>query len=262
MRNIQATLIILLAFVLASCGSESQSLFEVEKASPDWELRLSDPCTGNWQDRWFLDGKLATISHDEEGMDFSAGPVNREDAHHAVLWTRAIFKGDLKIEYTYTRTDERVVNVNILYLQAQGTGEEGFDKDITRWNEFREVPTMSKYFTYMDPLHISYAAFPMVNEDPENDYIRVRKYPDVEGFDKMWIAPDYFRTGLFLPGVSYQITVIKTGSDLWFQVDGPKRPKLYSWKLEAGQSPLEGRIGLRHMYTRSARYSDFKVYTK
>jgi len=38
--------------------------------------------------------------------------------------------------------------------------------------------------------------------------------------------------------------------------------KLFSWDLDENQSPEEGRIGLRHMFTRSARYSDLKVYIK
>jgi hypothetical protein len=52
----------------------------------------------------------------------------------------------------------------------------------------------------------------MENDDPEDDYIRVRQYPVTEEvtFKDMAIEPDYFKTGLFLPGVTYKITVIKS----------------------------------------------------
>jgi hypothetical protein len=86
-------------------------------------LKFSDPCTEDWEDNWFLDGNIATVENTENGMNFKAGPVNRNDAHHAVLWTKESFSGDVKIEYNYTRTDSQTVNVNILYIQATGTGK-------------------------------------------------------------------------------------------------------------------------------------------
>lgn len=246
------------------CKEKSQLEFEKVNRSRDWNLQLEDPCTDSWQDKWFLDGEIATVENSEKGMNFSAGPVNRDDAHHAVLWTKDSFKGDVKIEYNYTRTDTRVVNVNILYIQASGIGEDPYDVDISVWSDLRKVPTMSIYYNFMRTYHISYSAFKMVNEDPDDDYIRIRKYPVTEEitFDDMEIPPSFNRTGLFLPGETYKITVIKTGSRLFFHVKGEETEKLYSWPLEEADPINEGRIGLRHMYTRSANYSDFKVYIK
>lgn len=238
--------------------------FEKLNAAPDWELQFSDPCTDNWQDKWFLDGELATVEQNESGMDLKAGPVNRDNAHHAVLWTKDSFEGDIKIEYNYTRTDSQLINVNILFIQATGTGEEGFDKDITKWNDYRKVPTMSKYYKNMNTLHISYAAFNMNNDDPEADYLRVRQYPVSEtvSFDDMEVRPSYYKTGLFLPGVTYKVTIIKTAEKLYMTIVGDDKNRTYSWHLNKPTSITEGRIGLRHMFTRSARYNDFKVYTK
>jgi len=258
----------MLAFLVISfsCQAQEKDQTEFDKlnASSGWNLQLSDSCTGNWQGNWFMDGKLAKVENSEKGMNFIAGPVNRDDAHHAVLWTKKSFMGDIKMEYNYTRTDSQVVNVNILYIQATGIGTSPYDKDISKWNNLREIPTMSIYYNYMNPLHISYAAFPMVNSDPDNDYIRVRKYPITKDrtFDETEIPPAFFKTGLFLPGVIYKITVIKTNSKLFFQVEGEGVKKLYSWSLKDGQSPTEGRIGLRHMYTRSAHYNNIKVFVK
>ncbi len=238
--------------------------FGSEKDSPNWELQFADSCTGNWQDNWFLDGQIAMVENSEKGMNFSAGPVNRDDAHHAVLWTKESFKGDVKIEYSYTRTDAQKVNVNILYIQAMGIGDEPYNKDISKWNDLREIPTMSIYCKYMKTLHISYSAFKMVNDDPEADYLRVRQYPETEeiSFDDMEIPPAYYETGFFRPGETYKITVIKNSSLLFFHVEGKRNEKLYTWQLDQGNPITEGRIGLRHMFTRSANYSDFKVYVK
>jgi hypothetical protein len=117
----------------------------------------------------------------------------------------------------------------------------------------------------MEALHISYAAYDRDNTDLSNDYVRVRKYPSLPGqsFSKTTeIPPTSFKTGLFNPGETYKITVIKTGRKLYFKVEGKEDSKLFSWDLSESQTVSEGRIGLRHMYTRSARYKDFKVYSK
>ena len=261
MKNIFS--IVLLAFITISCHAQKNE-FEQLNASKEWKLKLSDPCTKDWKSNWFIDGEIATVVNTDKGMNFSAGPVNKDDAHHAVLWTKESFEGDVKIEYNYTRTDKQVINVNILYIQATGIGTEGFDKDISKWNNYRKVPKMSKYWMNMNTIHISYAAFPTVNEDPKNDYIRVRRYPASEksAFKKTEVPPSFDKIGLFLPGVTYKMTWIKTGDKLYLKVEGDDRLEIYSWDLSVFPVITEGRIGLRHMYTRSARYSDFKVSVK
>ena len=262
--RLTGSIVILSLLVFTGCINEKQSDFSKLNNLSGWTLQLSDPCTGDWQDNWFLDGEIATVVNSETGMNFSAGPVNRNDAHHAVLWTKDSFEGDIKIEYYYTRTDSQLVNVNILYIQASGIGREPYVEDISAWSDLRKVPTMSIYYNYMRTYHISYAAFPMENDDPEADYLRVRKYPVTEEitFDDMEVPPAFYKTGLFLTGVEYKITVIKTASKLWFKVEGEDNEGEYSWDLEEENPIDKGRIGLRHMYTRSASYRDFRVYTK
>lgn len=263
-NHIMPMIWIMILLYTMSCTVGAKNDIDKLNESPDWKLQFSDPCKADWQVNWFLDGELATIEHSDKGMDFSAGPINRNDAHHAVLWTKESFKGDIKIEYNYTRTDSQLVNVNILFIQATGSGKDAFDTDITKWNDFRKVPTMSKYYNNMKTIHISYAAFKMVNDDPEADYIRVRQYPVTEEitFDDMEVPPSFYETGLFKTGVTYKMTWIKTKSKLLLKVDGGELVNSYSWDLDKPLSITEGRIGLRHMYTRSANYSDFKVYTK
>ena len=196
------------------------------------------------------------------GMHLQAGPEFGNDTHHMVLWTKQTFEGDVKIEFDYTRTDNETKAVNILYIQASGKGEGDYAEDIFEWNQLREVPSMRNYFNNMKALHISFAAFP--NDEETQDYVRARRYPITaeRGFGQLEIPPTYFDTDLFKPWVSYKITIIKTDENLFFKVVGDGLTKLYSWDT-SNLSPLtEGRIGLRHMYTRSAIYKDFKVYVK
>jgi hypothetical protein len=255
-------LIILIAFL--SCKTTDQTKFDQLASASNWKLQMVDPCTGEWPEQWFMDGLLSSVENSDSGMNFKAGNINRDDAHHAVLWTKESFTGDVRIEYNYTRTDSQKINVNILYIQATGIGREPYHHDISKWNSLREIPAMSIYFKNMKALHISYAAFNMVNDDAAADYVRVRKYPVTEQvkFKDTEIPPAFYRTGLFLPGVKYRITIIKTDSRLFFKVNGGGVMKLYSWKLDDQQPILEGRIGLRHMFTRSAQYSDFKVFVR
>jgi hypothetical protein len=228
----------------------------------DWRLAFEDPCTQDWKDNWTLDGRKATITHDDHGMDFRAGPTWKDDASHAVLWTKKTFRGDIKIEYEYTRTDEADRAVTILYVQATGSGRGPYAADISRWANLREIPSMRTYWENTNTYHISYAAFGASKDDPESDYIRARRYlpgPDasLRGTE---LKPDYFEPGLFETGVPYKIVVIKVGDHLYMQVRNPDRAVLCHWK-NTSRPISDGRIGLRHMYTRAARYSDFRVYT-
>ena len=259
------TTVIMLFFSIilqAQNVSIDKNNFKVLNKSKKWCLEFNDNCTENWQSKWFLDGLHATIEHTKEGMNFSSGPEERNDAHHAVLWTKKSFEGDLKIEYSYTRTDEKTKWVNILYIQA--TGANSYASDITEWNDFRTIPAMRKYYRNMNALHISYAAYQKNNTDLKSDYVRVRRYPILPGgrFSDTEIPPASFETGLFNPGETYKITVIKTHEKLYFKVKGKTHEKLFLWDLTNSEPILEGRIGLRHMYARSARYKDFKIYLK
>ncbi|MEM6332997.1 MAG: DUF1961 family protein [Planctomycetota bacterium] len=230
-------------------------------ASGEWVEQFHDPCTDDWTSRWTLDGRHATLTHSPDGMNFQAGPVNGDDAHHAVLWTRQTFQGDLKIEYDYTKTDERTENVTILYIHATGSGQDPFDADISTWAHLREVPSMRLYFNHMHAYHISYAVNATVNDDPTADYIRLRRYmPDLgQGLKGTDLGPDHFNTGLFKPHQPHKITIIKQADQLAMRVENDEQTRVFIWHTDALPPLDQGRIGLRHMYTRSARYRDFRV---
>ncbi|MGB0371545.1 MAG: DUF1961 family protein [Opitutales bacterium] len=226
----------------------------------DWQTVFADSGTEDWREHWFLDGEYATITHDERGMSFCAGPKALDDAHHAVLWTQEDFSGDVKIEYEYTRLDSEIRMVTILYIQATGLGTPGFESDIKTWAHKRKVPKMSTYFRNMNLYHISYAAFGMKNVDPDNDYIRARRYTG-QGLRGTELKNEYTHTGLFEPGVPHQITVIKRDREIFMYVENEETELLCHFINENFDPITEGRIGLRHMYTRSARYKNFKIST-
>jgi hypothetical protein len=219
------------------------------------KMLFLDDCTGDWNSKWSLDGKVGTVKNSSVGMDFTAGPEIKNDAHHAVLWTRETFTGDLMIEYDFTRLDTRDGQVNIIYIEATGWEEGPYAKEIFDWNALREVPSMQSYFNNMNTLHISYAAL-----TEEGDYVRARRYrPDLGTRLKGTDLGATYNTGLFETGISHHITIIKKGYDFYMKVENSEQTKLYKWNYKDHPMITEGRIGLRHMYSRSSRYSNFKV---
>jgi hypothetical protein len=232
-----------------------------EKAElADWEKVFTDSCTGDWKEQWFLDGQVASVSNSELGMQLTAGPQFKNDAHHMVLWTKESFDGDVKIEFDFTRLDFETRCVNILYIQATGSGKEPYKKDIAEWNELRQVPAMRVYFNHMNAYHISYAAFPNMGDERQS-YIRARRYmPELIGLEGTNLQPDYFPDDLFAPGVPHKITVIKKERDLYMKVSNADQT--YYCHFMNPDLPIieKGRIGLRLMYTRSSRFANFKIY--
>jgi hypothetical protein len=227
----------------------------------DWKEVFYDSCTGDWKEHWTIDGLKATVTNSDKGMDFRAGPVRKENASHAVMWTKQSFAGDIRLDYEYTKLDDKVEAVTILYIQATGSGADGYDRDISKWVDKREVPTMSMYFKHMNLYHISYAAFDVGNADQVKDYIRARRYmPELPaGLANTDLEPDYFETGLFRRGAPHKITVIKKGDDLFMYVRNSEKKQLCHWKTDTFPPVAEGRVGLRHMWTRGARYRYFRI---
>ena len=59
----------------------------------------------------------------------------------------------------------------------------------------------------------------------------------------------------------HRITVIKHGNDLFMMIRNANKEYLCHWENTDQPPVTEGAIGLRHMWTRSARYRDFRVST-
>ena len=228
------------------------------------ELLFEYAGTTDWQSLWMLDGQRATIVNSEQGMELIAGPEHGNDTCHTVLWTKQSFQGDILIEYEYTRTDTTTRCVNILYFHATGQGTQAYPTDISLWNEKRVVPHMRTYFNHMNTYHISYAAFSAKEYSGTNDYIRLRRYnPNKKGLKGTDIPGDHFRTGLFKPNVTYHIQVIKYGSRIEMHIQNKENEEeglICTWEVSSFPTYESGRVGLRHMYTRSARYKDIKIW--
>jgi len=222
--------------------------------------------SNDWRQRWHLDGRHATVETAGDGFTFTAGPQPGRDAHHAVLWTRARFTGDVRVSYDYTRLDDADHSVNLLYLQATGTNRGPYLKDILDWADQRNVPKTSIYFQHMNLLAISYAAYgpPQAKDTEHTDYVRARRYPVTPwgNFQRdTQIKPTQGDTGLFKQGVKHRIDVIKRGGNLLMKVtpEGGE-PRVFAWDTTNFPPVTEGRVGLRHMAGRSARYENFTVY--
>ena len=234
----------------------NKAAFEKAAAGTSWVEVSSDVCTRDWKAKWFLDGEVGTVTNSKEGMTLTAGPEFKNDAHHMVLWTKDTFEGDLKIEYEYTRLDEATNCVNILYIQATGSGDSPYAKEITKWSELRKVPAMKTYYNHMNTAHISDAA----NPGTKTAYIRGRRYmPQKQGLKGTELKPDYSTPNLFATGVKHRITVIKQDRHLCMRVENPDQVAYFHMINPDLPVISEGRIGLRHMFTRSARYANFRV---
>jgi hypothetical protein len=232
----------------------------VQAAAGEWRETFFDHGSGDWNQGWFLDGEIGTVQTGPQGMELVAGPEAMNDAHHVVLWTKDSFAGDLKIEYEYTRLDSADQFVTILYIQATGSGHGPYLQDIARWNELRRVPAMSVYFDHMNTYHLSYAAF----EGNETvSYIRARRYlPEQSGLEGTDLKPDYFPTGLFKTGVPHKISVVKKQRDVFVRIENAEQTVYCQMTNPHLPEIDEGRVGLRHMFTRAARYRDFRISTQ
>ena len=57
----------------------------------------------------------------------------------------------------------------------------------------------------------------------------------------------------------HHITVIKKDRDLFMRVENPERVGYFHFRNPRLPVITEGRVGLRHMFTRSARYRNFRI---
>lgn len=219
----------------------------------------------DWTEKWFLDGLKADLKPTDRGLVFTSGWTRDDHASHAVLWTRREFRGDILVQYDYTRLDTVDYAVNILYLQAQGKGEGIFASDISEWNDYREIPYMRHYFDNMNLLHISYAAQYNRDDQTREQYLHARRYPTGpdRSFLETGIGERRLVGQLIAPGVTYEITAAKVGERLLFSVkpkgQGEEQRRSFVWDTSEFDPVTEGRIGLRQMWTRSARYANFRV---
>ena len=64
---------------------------------------------------------------------------------------------------------------------------------------------------------------------------------------------------LFEPGIPHKVTVIKTDRDLHMRVENADETFYAHFRNTDLPIITEGRIGIRHMFSRSARYKNFTI---
>lgn len=235
-------------------------------------ILFDDPMTGDWRENWILDGRKAELKYDDGGLHFLAtqSPVGWEerresvakrevfDSHHAVLWTKREFEGEIGIRFEMTRTSEGFTF--LLYMLAQGIGTPPHVADIAEWSELREIPRMDLYFRHMNLTGVTFREqirlrrYPWMNADGEEykdnligqmiDYDRIPA-------GKTYLVDVELRTAtlrLRLEEIGNPANIIDKTFDRVGELD-PRRP----------DPSARGRIGLRHMTGTAVRYRNFQV---
>jgi hypothetical protein len=252
-----------LVFCSLSVSAQPSAVTEFNRiANQKGKLIFCDSFKYGWEKQWMLDGEEATVVTDAGKLNFSAGPDSRNNAHHAVLWTKKVFQGDIRVDFDFIRNDTIPRMVNIIYLFAAGSGKAEFKEDISTWNQLRKIPAMQLYFNHMNLYHISFAAFDVDNTKADSDYIRFRRYlPETgNGIIGTEILPDYLRTRFFKPFEKHHICIIRKGNEVKMKVSAKNTEKVYAWNTSSLPPVLSGRIGLRLMASRASIFSNFKVY--
>lgn len=231
------------------------------------QVLFEDSMAENWRENWFLDGQRATLEHRDGGLAFiTEYTVNKRvdragfDAQHAVLWTRQEFEGNIRISYKYTKLPECGWQ-KLIYVQAQGIGEEPYVEDIHAWREHREVAVMSEYFKYMNLVSLSL-----------RNTVRCKRYPvmDLEG-QRMpsEFKPRAKNKGLEI-GHELQVVIEKSKESIRLRIKDVETGQYavdHSWDLSDKeivenrevQFVDKGRIGLRLMGGHKINFRDFKV---
>jgi hypothetical protein len=278
MGTLQVIAAFVVALLLASCSGKAPAKADASSGKNDTtqekqgmtkadeKVLFEDPMTGHWQQNWFLDGKNATLEHRDGGLYFSAGTITKKQdrekyhAHHAVLWTKQVFEGDLLISFEMTRVDTSNYGNTLLYIQAQGIGKPPYVEDIYAWRALREVPSMDKYFTYMSLLSLSF-----------RENLRCKRYPlrDMEGNPyKGALLEPMEEYGGIESGKTYTVEVAKKNPHLTLRLyDAATEELLKECTWDVSKNPekqmprliRKGRIGLRHMSTKQFIYRNFTV---
>jgi hypothetical protein len=258
------------AAVLMSCNAVPSTRAEASMdQSAAATVLFEDTMTREWEQNWFLDGKRATLEHREGGLAFltTASQVDKNvdraafDAQHAVLWTRQEFEGDVRITYTYTPLPGCTWQ-KLIYVQAQGIGEEPYVRDIHAWRDLRQVASMDKYFTYMDLIALSV-----------RDEIRCRRYPWSDVTRKLQLESEFLPRGESKGmeiGQELHVSVEKRMHSIKLRVVEMKTGEVavdHAWDLtdekvlrnRTVKVISKGRIGIRLMGGHKILMRDFKV---
>lgn len=258
------------ALLLISCSMHLSTKAEAPMDQSDRsQVLFEDPMIRDWQENWFLDGKNAVLEHRDGGLAFltTESGVDKNvdraafDAPHAVLWTRQEFEGDIRVSYTYTKLPGCGWQ-KLIYVQAQGIGEEPYVPDIHAWRDLREVASMSKYFNYMNLIALSL-----------RDEVRCKRYPWNDVLRNQELESEYLPRAEIktMPiGRAFHVVVEKRSRSILLRITDAESGELaadHTWDL-ADEKVLnnrdpklveKGRIGIRQMGGHKILMRDFKV---
>ena len=220
-------LIVLKIFTLHAVDDEVKEKYKV-LASGNWQQVFTDDCTADWQKQWFLDGNFAKVLNNSEAMKIDTA------RGFAALWTKQEFEVDLRIEYDFKRDDDFFGQaVNIIYIQATGDSEEGYDEDITKWSDKRTTAKMSDYFLNMHTYHMSYAAYEKQGGKESEDIHMPRYLPQQNRAMKhSKMTGGYTQTDLFEDKQWVHVTIIKNTKEVFVEFKHPKKTLLCHFKNE------------------------------
>ena len=239
----------------------------------------STSTTRPWQEDWFVDGRHATVEYRNDDDDddaslllyFAAGTVTKQQdpehyqEHHAVLWTRQVFDGNVRVSFDMTRLDTSDYGTVLFYIQAQGIGTVApYERDIYAWRDLRQVSSMDKYYNTMNLLSISLRENIRCKRYPWNNVETGQPNPNI-------LLPPMVDYETIVPHQSYHVVLEKRNPYLTLRLyrnddkttsektclvdttwDQRDCPELQPW-IETG------RIGIRHMSTRQHLYRNFQV---
>lgn len=206
-RHLIGTALSLAAFALAlligPIRGSSQAL---------WIPALVDAGTGRWSDHWLLFGdpdRGITVTNGTDGMTLRAGDGTDPRKDHAVLWTRATFAGDLRIEYDYMVLDRYSTPLteggycSAVLIHSRVTSSSTLPADIANWSaEQRNTDTSGRALNaVMDGLQLNYAFV----GDARGNPFRLRSNPGYRLVGESAGMP------VFDAGTEYHIVVEKVG---------------------------------------------------
>jgi hypothetical protein len=228
---------------------------------PAWHVVLSDDGTGNWKDNWFLFGDPSRgigVTNSTEGMTLRAGDGTNPKSDHAVLWTKATFSGDLRVEYDFTVLDRYSTSIpsngycSAVLLYSRPSASAPFASDLADWPVARRnADTSGRALNEaVDGLQFNYA----FNGDPRGNRFRLRANPGYV------LIGESVEMKLFAPGIEHHVVVEKRGDSMTVSAagsDGQRFAKTFSAPPLAKQS--SGHVGLRNMNRREARYRNIRI---
>lgn len=262
----------LTALALAACHSGPSPVDRLSTGGRGSETVLfEDSMEKDWHKNWFLDGRKAKLRHRDGGLLFQStssgvSPENKNkyrekfDSHHAVLWTKEEFSGDIRISYEFTPIATSWAN--LLYIHARGIGVPPYVEDIHTWKDMREVASMDKYFNYMNLLSLSLRREIRCRRYPWNDVGR-----DMMRYDDNLVEPMVDHDGLE-DGKTYRLVVDKREKSCTLRIQEIGSTEYlvdYTWDLSnpsaERRTPFvtKGRIGLRQMGGNEVIYRNFQV---